>query len=170
MPPASRPELDRQARDAERLCRRRALDLLARREHSRQELARKLERAFDAGLVGRILDALTQEGLLAEARFAAGFIRARARKGQGPVRIRAELAERGVDPGRIGAALAEADCDWLAIAIEVRARRFGPAAPQDYRERARQAKFLRYRGFGMEQIRAALAAAADERADETDFD
>lgn len=150
---------------AGRLCRRRAMDLLARREHSRLELARKLGRSFDATLVAGVLDALTTEGLLAEARFVDSFIRARTRKGQGPVRIRGDLAERGIRGSSVRAGLADAGCDWCALAAEVRAKRFGAAPPKDFRERARQAKFLQYRGFDAEQIRAALesAAATDER-------
>ncbi len=79
-------------------CERAALDLLARREHSRRELERKLgARGFTDELIAPTLDALEESGELASARFTASFIRARAAKGQGPARIRAELAERGID-------------------------------------------------------------------------
>ncbi len=75
------------------------------------------------------------------------------------MRIRGELAQRGIDGASVSAALAEADCDWTALAAEVRAKRFGTEAPGDFKERARQAKFLQYRGFETEQIRAALDLA-----------
>jgi regulatory protein len=138
------------------VCRKQAMDLLARREHSRRELERKLAaRGYDAAAVAAALDGLETDGLLAAARFAESFIRARAAKGQGPVRIRAELAERGIDPGEFAAFLAAA-FDWRALAREVRIKRFGAAQPARYAERARQMRFLQYRGFELDQIDAAL--------------
>jgi regulatory protein len=78
-------------------CRERAVGLLARREHSRGELTRKLAaRGFDEDVVAATLARLEREGALADGRFTASFIRTRAAKGKGPVRIRAELAERGM--------------------------------------------------------------------------
>ena len=162
MPPSSRPEPDLEPADAEGACRQRAMDLLARREHSRLELERKLGvRGFEPAVVAQVLDGLTRDRLLEEDRFVESFIRARARKGQGPMRIRGDLAQRGVDDGSVSAGLANAPCDWGALAAEVRTKRFGAAAPADFRERARQAKFLQYRGFDADQIRAALDLAAD---------
>jgi len=148
--------------EAERVCRHRAMDLLARRDHSRLELRRKLAaRGFEAALVEQVLDALTRDRLLEESRYVESFIRGRARKGQGPVRIRGELAQRGIEDASVSAGLDEADCDWIALAAEVRAKRFGTAAPADFKERARQMKFLQYRGFESGHIRAALELSGD---------
>jgi len=133
------------------------MDLLARREHSRLELEHKLTaRGFEPTTVAQTLDRLVRDRLLVEDRFVESFVLARARKGQGPVRIRAELAQRGIDDSSVSAGIAEADRDWSALAAEVRIKRFGAAPPADFRERARQAKFLQYRGFEADQIRAAL--------------
>lgn len=133
------------------------MDLLARREHGRSELERKLAaRGFPADTIAAVLDRLQSERLLDEARFAEAFVSGRARRGQGPVRIRAELRERGVTDAGGGEALALAEVDWLRLAREAREAKFGVAPPADYREWARQARFLQYRGFTMEQIRAAL--------------
>jgi regulatory protein len=140
-------------------CERAALDLLARREHSRRELERKLDaRGFAEELIAPTLDALEESGELASARFTESFIRARAAKGQGPARIRAELAERGIDREQAAELLQSADIDWTAIAISVRDKRFGAAPPTDYNDRARQARFLQYRGFDSGQIGSALKA------------
>ena len=109
----------------------------------------------------QVLDDLTRDRLLEEERFVESFVRGRIRKGQGPVRIRGELAQRGIEDASVSSALMEADCDWVALAAEVRAKRFGRAAPGDFKERARQAKFLQYRGFESEQIRSALDVACD---------
>ena len=61
----------------------------------------------------------------------------------------------------IEAGLDAAAEDWAALAREVRRRRFGLSPPGDYAERARQARFLQYRGFSNEQIRAALGPGED---------
>jgi len=154
--PSSKPEPDADAA----ACTRQALDLLARREHSRLELERKLERkGFATAVIAAVLDRLERSGALKDARFAESFVRARAARGQGPVRIRMELAERGADEAESAAILEE--YDWNEIARAVRVKRFGEAPPKDYREKARQARFLEYRGFEHRQIVQALEVGAD---------
>ena len=143
-------------------CARVALDLLARREHSRRELTRKLaKRGFPDEVIGPALDELERVGSLANARFTDSFVRSRIAKGQGPQRIRAELAQRGIADADADDGLRSAEVDWLATIRAVRAKRFGPELPRDYAERARQARFLQYRGFDTAQIRAALEFEAD---------
>ena len=95
--------------------------------------------------------------LLAEQRFADSFVRSRIARGQGPVRIRLELGQRGVESG--DAALLAAECDWTDLARDVRSKRFGADLPASYADRARQARFLQYRGFTAEQIQDALEFA-----------
>lgn len=143
-------------------CRRVGLDLLARREHSRLELQRKLTaRGFEAAVVAAALDNLEETGALATERFTESFIRARIAKGQGPVRIRAELTQRGIGAAEAEQLLKEADLDWRGLARTARAKRFGIEPPRDYADRARQARFLEYRGFDSIAIRAALELDAD---------
>jgi len=143
-------------------CTRAALGFLARREHSRRELMRKLAtRGFPDDVVSRALDELERTGALAEARFTESFVRSRVSKGQGPQRIRAELSQRGITGDEADSVLRAADVDWLATIRAVRAKRFGPDLPHDYAERARQARFLQYRGFDGAQIRAALEFDAE---------
>jgi regulatory protein len=143
-------------------CRRTAVELLARREHSRLELTRKLAaRGFEAAVVVSALDRLESTGVLAAERFTDSFVRARVAKGQGPVRIRAELAQRGIDASAAEDLLRNPDLDWIELARSVRAKRFGPEPPRDYAERARQARFLEYRGFDGATVRAALELDVD---------
>jgi len=138
-------------------CERVALNLLARREYSRHELERKLAaRGFAQERIAQTLDALEESGALAAARFTASFICARAAKGQGPARIRAELTERGIDRDQAEELLRDAAIDWAALAASVRDKRFGAERPTDFKERARQTRFLEYRGFDGEQIDSAL--------------
>jgi regulatory protein len=150
--PRSKPDVDDPA-----ACKRRALDLLARREHSRRELERKLAaRGFSAALIGPTLDGLEASGALVAARFTASFIRSRVAKGKGPVRIRAELSERGVGAEEGANLLRDSGVDWVAEARAACTKRFGAAPPRDYQERARQGRFLQSRGFSSAQIAAAL--------------
>jgi regulatory protein len=151
---SSKPEPDDAA-----ACERAAVALLARREHSRRELARKLAaRAFRADVVASTLDRLEQSGLLDGQRFIESFIESRVARGVGPRRIRAELIERGIAAGAADAALTRSAPDWPAIARRVRRKRFGADGPMDFKERARQARFLEYRGFAGDQVDAAFDA------------
>jgi regulatory protein len=134
-----------------------ATRLLARREYARVELERRLTgRGLPHPVVAEVLDALVAENLLSDERFAESFVRARADRGHGPTRIRRELAERGVAGELADEAIAGAETDWRSLASRVRIKRFGTAVPPDFPGRARQMRFLHYRGFTEAQIRAAL--------------
>jgi len=130
------------------------MDFLARREHSEQELARKLAvRGYDTDTVAATLAALVTDNLLNNARFAEAFVHSRIQRGSGPQKIRAELRERGISDDLIDTCLdAHAD-SWRERAREVREKRFGHGQPGDFRERSRQMRFLQQRGFSAEQIR-----------------
>ncbi|NIW86811.1 MAG: regulatory protein RecX [Gammaproteobacteria bacterium] len=143
--------------------RRKALELLAAREHTRVELARKLRRrGSPAPAIEQTLDALAAEGHLSDDRFAEAYVRRRAGAGFGPLRIQQELRERGVDPGVIAGHLDAEAHDWVARAAQAREKRFGRAPPANRREWLRQARFLDYRGFTGEQIRRALPEGGSE--------
>jgi regulatory protein len=146
----------------ERTVRTAALALLAGRDFARNELAQRLlRRGYPAAVVTTVVEGLAAQRLLSESRFVEQFIRQHAGRGHGPVRIRVELRERGVADGEIEEGLAAAAEDWARIARETRRKRFGLSPPGDYRERARQARFLQYRGFSAEQVRAALGPGED---------
>lgn len=133
-----------------------AIGLLARREHSTKELRHKLlTKGHEPEDVEQCLAELKAEGLLSDERFAEAYARMRSERGYGPQRIRAELAERGVDESLITLGLEAVERDWFELAAEVRLKRFGPGVPADFKERARQMRFLQYRGFEHSQIRSA---------------
>ncbi|MFT0212384.1 regulatory protein RecX [Pseudomonas sp. F1_0610] len=128
------------------------MDLLARREHSYQELEQKLARKkLDIRLIRQQLDQLRDEGLLSDARFLESFIRSKANSGIGPIRIREELIYKGVNAEAIKLALEEADFDWEAILYSVWQKKF-VNKPKCNKEKAKQVRFLTYRGFDMNQI------------------
>ncbi len=127
------------------------------------ELAEKLRsRGFEAALISQVLDDLQQKDLLSERRFTEMIVHYRSERGQGPVKIRAELRNKGIEDVLIEAFLDPNDRQWRQRAVAVKNKRFGPASPQDYQEKARQMKFLNYRGFTAEQIRSALGDADDD--------
>ncbi len=137
--------------------RKKAMDFLARREHAADELVRKLVKAgFDDDTAEDAVAELTREGLQSDERFVESFIQSRANQGKGPVRIRAELGQRGVAESATRQMLEAAGVDWFALAQSTRVQKFGEARPGDYKEKARQMRFLQYRGFETEQIAAAV--------------
>ncbi len=137
--------------------RRKAMDLLARREQSKDELFRKLQKAgFDENVALDVIEELGREGLQSDRRFVEAFVQSRIRQGKGPMRIRADLSQRGVRDPVIHAVLNEVDEDWLVLAIDVRRKKFGDGQPRDLKDKARQMRFLQYRGFESDQVRAAI--------------
>lgn len=138
------------------------MNWLARRDYARREIQDRLARRFGTGApVDELLDWLEEQNFLNEDRFVEAFIRSRVERGQGELRIRQELAQRGVAEARIDQALAEADVDWFALARETHRRRFRRGPGGDMKEKARQLRFLQYRGFSGEQCFQALEAAAN---------
>lgn len=145
------------------IARVKAVALLARREHSTAELARKLtQKGIDKAVADDVVDKLSSKGLVSDERFAETFVRYRANRGYGPLRIRPELAERGIDAGRITEHLAQPEVDWNEIVATVRQRKFGAALPDGFADRAKQTRFLQYRGFTSDQIRYALQSSGDD--------
>jgi len=137
-----------------------ALRLLARREHSELELRHKLSgRHFTDSIVDTVVMQLVEQGLLSDQRFAEVYVRGRFERGYGPLRIRAELRERGVSGDLMEQMLAELSSSWVESAGRQRSKRFGHRFPGDYRERAKQMCFLQRRGFTAEQIQAVFGVA-----------
>jgi regulatory protein len=135
-----------------------ALRLLARREHSRVELAGKLARRdIDGADIDAALDRLEAEGALSEARFVEQLVRTRLRQGYGPLRIRRDLAAKGVDPETTDNDMPFDDDEWSMRAEAARSRRFGDVVPTERHERARQARFLERRGYAAAHIVRALS-------------
>lgn len=144
---------------------RAAVGLLARRDHSRAELLRKLTaRGFDTAAVEVLLDRLAAQRLQSDARFAEMYVRMRSGRGYGPQRIRAELRERGVATELVDHELANLAGTELGCIDDIWRRKFAGQLPQDYRERARQMRFLQQRGFSPTAIHALLGrlGAGDE--------
>lgn len=132
----------------------RAVGLLARREHSANELARKLrEKGAPEDQIDSILLALKQNGYQSDTRFAESYVRHRVEAGFGPVRIRAELLQRGVESALIDQSLNQPLEFWQNQLKGLWQRRFHGKLPQNQQEYGRQVRFLLQRGFMAEQVR-----------------
>ena len=133
--------------------RRAAMDLLARREHSRRELLEKLLRRYPfEDIVCEQLDRLQSEGLLSDERFVESFVNYRTHSGKGPLRIKNELQQKGVSQSLIDAYLDVSDQHWSEQAALVLAKKFGNSKAATPAEKAKRARFLQYRGFTSEQV------------------
>jgi len=98
---------------------------------------------------------LTESGLQSDARLAESFIRARANRGQGPIKVKMELRQKGLSDDIIQQTMMESEVDWQTLAIEVSAKKFSrDFSPSDPKQRARRQRFLQQRGFSFEQISA----------------
>ena len=110
--------------------RRAAMDLLARREHSSQEMVTKLKRRFRKRLEGddlyhAVIDELVADGLLSDERYAASMARQLVNRGCGPKKLSFELRQKGCDPDSAVDAAFPDGIDWFALAEEVYERKFG---------------------------------------------
>ena len=132
---------------------------MARRDYATAELRDKLvSQGHSRDSVDEALRVLTEEGLLSDGRFVESFVRSRVAKGYGPVRIRHELQQRAVDEDLVVECLDLYRSEWSSRVAAVRRKRFGTPPPRDAKERARQSRFLQYRGFTPDQIQALLDA------------
>jgi len=141
--------------------RERALKLLARREHSRRELARKLApRCEDPDELARVLDELQARGWLSERRVVEQLVHTR-RSRFGARRIERELLEKGVSEDAVAGVLPDLKAGDLAAARAVWRKKFG-RQPRTAAERARQARFLQGRGFALDVIMKVLKSRDEE--------
>jgi regulatory protein len=132
------------------------LDCLARRDHASGNLRQKLlQKGFEAGVVGEVIERLRTDKLVDDRRYVENFIGLRAARGQGPLRVRAELQDLGIADELVEEAVGRYD-DWVGQLLKARQKKFGAALPTDYADRRRQARFLGYRGFTGAQIRMAI--------------
>lgn len=137
-------------------CRKKAMDYLARREHCRAELTVKLlAKDYESDEVCETLDQLEADDLVSDERFAEAYLSARVNRGFGPQKISNELTQKGVSDSLIQQALETSDSDWVSLASQQQKKKFGKL-PVDFIEKAKQARFLQYRGFTFEQISQVL--------------
>jgi regulatory protein len=138
-----------------------AIALLSRRDFTSAELQQRLRsKGFQSQTARSVVATLISQGIVNDERYAQNYVAYHAGRGHGPIRIGADLRSRGIAPTLIDAAL-DAGPDWRAVARAARRRRFGERPPESWREKARQARFLQYRGFSADHIRAATGVNSE---------
>jgi len=140
-----------------------AMDLLARREYSCSELAKKLTTKLlladeDQAILSTVLETLVKDDLLSDERFAESLVRSRVRKGHGPRRITQELHQCGIGAKLTALVLQDCGADWHHQAAAVADKKYGSQPANDIKETAKRSRFLQYRGFNAEQIAFALTS------------
>lgn len=138
--------------------RARALRLLARREHTRQELERKLSpHAGSSEELKGLLSGLKQKNELSEERFAEERARQLSRK-YGAARIRQDLKSKGVSEELIERVSPADELERARAILERKYRQ--PAATRE--ERAKRMRFLQSRGFSSDTIRVLMSSRRAE--------
>ena len=128
-----------------------ALKMLMRREHSKLELFQKLElKDYDDDIINSTISKLAEQNYQSDNRFAEAFIVMRFNQGKGPIKIASELKMRGISSYDLS------DFDWFKSAKEIRKKNFGDSSSIDFKEQAKQKRFLQSRGFSLDQINQAF--------------
>ncbi len=129
------------------------MDLLSRREHSFKELYEKLRlRGFEPDEIDVALEKLVSENLLNDDRFTESYVHYRVQKGFGPLRIKNELSDKGIDNEIIQNQMESYESAWSELMQQQRIKKFGAEIPADYKEKMKQARFLQNRGFSPESV------------------
>jgi regulatory protein len=135
-----------------------ALSLLSHREHSSKELATKLKaKGNTENEISSTITHLQDINYLNDWRFTEVFIRNRISKPLGVNRILQELIQKGIDKTEAKEAITNANADWFELAKKLKERKFGEEASKDFKEKAKQSRYLQYRGFDFEQIKYAIS-------------
>ena len=148
-------ETDKKLTNAIRLS---AMNLLSRREHSQYELLTKLDKRYpeETELIQAVLQKLIQQGLQSDQRFCEAYTRSSIAKYHGPNRLRQNLKVKGLGEELIEGVLQSAEIDWFELAKALRIKKYGNELTCDIKEKAKQQRFMQYRGFSFEQILYAM--------------
>lgn len=132
--------------------------MLARREHSYSEIARKLSlKGIESEAYSPILEEFRDADIQSDERFAESRARALYMKGKGPRAIKLDLQQYGVSEYCVSRAFDEIEPDWFESAKAVKIKKFGDFFESDFGLRQKQKQFLQYRGFYQEHIEYAVS-------------
>lgn len=133
-----------------------ALWLLGAREHSTKELQQKLARkSYEQDIIDSTISYLLEYNYLSDERYAEAFCRSKAAKPLGKQRILNELRMKGIAEELAKQALNSLEVDWFELALELKQRKFGVSVEKDFKARAKQARYLVYRGFSFDEVKYA---------------
>ena len=129
------------------------LQYLMRREHSQQELLQKVSaKGFARQDVMSVLEELIEQGLQSNTRFAESYARSRVHKGFGPLRIQAELQQRGAGDCYFDMAVEDIAGSWQNLLEQVYSKKYGVEKALEMKEKVKRSRFLQQRGFSGEMV------------------
>lgn len=138
-----------------------AFALLAKREYSKTDLQHKLlTYQTDQAEVDHLIEELAQSHYQSDERMAGILVRSQVRQGRGPQRIQQAFKKHDID-----AELAQEELeqvDWFEQALQLKIRKFGEDIAHDPKQKAKQIRFLQYRGFSMDVIMKVIQYRQDE--------
>ncbi len=141
----------------EKKIRRAAMNMLARREYSRLELEDKLSQKFaNPNAVTLVVNRLRTENLQSDSRYIEAFVRSKIARGQGLLKIQAELLNKGIDEDMFKNICLEMRIDWNTLAKQVASRKIFHRKPSNHKERSKIIRFLQYRGFTLAEAMKAM--------------
>ena len=130
---------------------------LTRREFSTKELKEKLRSRFDAdGFIDTVINELTAEKLLCDERYTESFVLARVKRGQGRIKIKADIYAKGISAELADRIIAEQKIDWVSLARQVLEKKGKSREIADKKQLSKTMRFLQYRGFAFDEINQAL--------------
>ena len=133
------------------------LRLLARREHSRRELLDKLAlRGFNRDEVEPVIAEMAEQNWQNNQRYAECYVRQRIQSGYGPMRLRYELQQRGINDADLDAQ-AEEQGGWQNLLLDVYLGKYGDEKSLPQNEWLKRSRFLQQRGFSGEMIKRLFA-------------
>ncbi|MEB5929691.1 regulatory protein RecX [Acinetobacter schindleri] len=138
-----------------------AFAVLTRKEYAKAELIEKLcLYAENRDEVLELVDELSRENYQSDQRVAETLLSSQKRKGKGPNQIKMKLKSKKIDTALIIDELKETD--WVQQAYELKLKKYGPEVTKDPKIKAKQIRFLMYRGFEMDAIMKAINRKAED--------
>lgn len=132
-----------------------AFAVLTRKEYSKADLIKKLALyAEHQDEVIQLVDELARENYQSDQRVAEMIVRSQMRKGKGPNRIKLALNAKKIDKALVQDDMKEVD--WYEEAYQLKVKKYGTEVSKDPRIKAKQIRFLQYRGFEMDAIMKAI--------------
>ena len=147
--------------DESKAIRIKIMDFLSRREHSSKEIYQKMSRRVESKeMLNEEINRLISDGLISDERFAESYFQSRRNRGFGPLRIRNELSQRGVNESIFNSI--QSDTDWSAYAFYALEKKINGKKLDDMKAILKLKNFLNYRGFEFQDIDKAFSMLNEE--------
>lgn len=147
--------------DESKAIRIKIMDFLSRREHSSKEIYQKMSRRVESkDMLAEEINRLISDGLISDERFAESYLQSRKNRGFGPLRIRNELAQRGVKESIFY--FIQSEIDWSEYAFNALEKKINRKKPDDMKAILKLKNFLNYRGFEFQDIDKAFSRLDEE--------